>query len=50
MNTHNIPLSKQEKKIILNYLKQNIVCSYGSFSLELKNEFESVVVNEPSVF
>ena len=26
------------------------ICSYGSFSKGLKNEFETAVVNEPSVF
>ena len=38
------------KKIILNYSKYKNVCSYGNFSLGLKNEFEIAVVNEPSVF
>ena len=38
------------KKITLNYPKYNNVCSYGIFSLGLKNEFEKAVVNEPSVF
>ena len=32
------------------YTVENIVCCYESFSLELKNEFVSAVVNEPSVF
>ena len=26
------------------------ICSYGNFSKGLKNEFETAVVNEPSVF
>ena len=39
VSTHNIPFSK---------LSQN--CSYGIFSKGLKNEFETAVVNEPSVF
>ena len=26
------------------------ICSYGSFSRGLKNEFETAMVNEPSVF
>ena len=39
-----------KKKIILIYFKYNNVCSYRVFSLELKNEFETAVVNEPSVF
>ena len=28
----------------------NNVCSYGIFSKGLKNEYETAVVNEPSVF
>ena len=39
-----------KKKIKLNYPKYNNVCSYGIFPLGIKNEFEIVVVNEPSVF
>ena len=35
------------KKITLNYPK---ICSYGMFFKGLKNEFETAVVNEPSVF
>ena len=38
------------KKITLSYPKYNNVCSYGIFSLGLKNEIEIAVVNEPSVF
>ena len=37
------------KKNTLNYPKSQI-CSYGLFSKGLKNEFETAVVNEPSVF
>ena len=33
-----------------NYLKLSQICSYGSFSAGLKNEFETTVVNKPSVF
>ena len=36
-----------KKKNTLNYPK---ICSYGFFSKVLKNEFETGVVNEPSVF
>ena len=36
--------------IILNYPKHNDVCRYGIVFLGLKNEFETAVVNEPSVF
>ena len=39
-----------KKKITLNYPKYNNVCSYGIFSKGLKNEFETAMVNEPSVF
>ena len=38
-----------KKKITPIYSKYNNVSSYGIFSL-LKNEFETAVVNEPSVF
>ena len=30
--------------------KLSKICSYGLFSKGLKNEFETAVVNEPSVF
>ena len=33
-----------------NHLKLSQICRYGIFSKELKNEFETTVVNEPSVF
>ena len=39
-----------KKKITLNYPKYNNVCCYGILSRGLKNEFETAVVNEPSVF
>ena len=39
-----------KKKITLNYPKYNNGCSYGIFSLGTKNEFETAVVNEPSMF
>ena len=39
-----------KKKIALNYPKYNNVCSYGNFSKGFKNELETAVVNEPSVF
>ena len=47
MSTHNIPFSIYEKKMSLNYPKSAAMrfCSKG-----LKNEFETVVVNELSVF
>ena len=38
------------KKFILNYPKYDIFCSYGMYSKGLKNEFETAIVNEPSVF
>ena len=46
--THKVIINKE--KITLNYPKYNNVCSYGIFSKGLKNEFETAVVNEPSVF
>ena len=45
MSTHNIPFSIYEK-----HPKLSQICSYGLFSKGLKNEFETAVVNEPSVF
>ena len=39
-----------KKKITLNYPPKNNVCSYWIFSNGLKNEFETAMVNEPSVF
>ena len=44
MSTDNIPFL-YEKKNTLNYPK-----SMGVFSKGLKNEFETAMVNEPSVF
>ena len=35
---------------IENRHKLTQICSYGIFSKGLKNEFETAVVNEPSVF
>ena len=47
MSTHNIPFSIYKKKITLNYLKSAVMgfCTKGH-----KNEFETAVVNEPSVY
>ena len=39
-----------KNKITLNYPKYDNVCSYGIFSKGRKNEFETAVLNEPSVF
>ena len=46
MSTHNIPFSKQKE----NHPKLSQIYSYGIFSKGLMNEFETAVVNEPSVF
>ena len=46
MRTHDIPFSEKKK----NLPKLFQVCSYGIFSKGLKNEFQTAVVNEPSVF
>ena len=40
----------KKKKITLNYSKYNNICRYGIFSKGPKNEFETAMVNEPSVF
>ena len=47
MSTQNIPffIYKKEK-----HHKLSQICNYGIFSKGLKNEFETAVVNEPSVF
>ena len=47
MSAHNIPFSIQKKKINLNYPKSAAVgfCPKG-----FKNEFQTAVVKEPSVF
>ena len=47
--THHAIINIKEK-ITLNYPKYNNVCRYRIFSKGLKNEFETAVVNEPSVF
>ena len=47
MSAHNIPFSILKKKIKLNYPTS---AAMGLFSYGLKNEFETVVVNELSVF
>ena len=49
----NIPFSikkNQKKKKQENHPKLSQICSYGIFSKGLKNEFETAVVKEPSVF
>ena len=46
MKTHNIPFPIKNKE---NHPKLSQIFSYG-FLLGLKNEFETAVVNEPSVF
>ena len=46
MSTHNIPFSYKKE----NHPKLSQICSYGIFpSDSIKNEFETAVVNEPSV-
>ena len=47
MRTHNIPFSVRKEKITLNYPRS---AAMGFFSNRLKKEFETAVVNEPSVF
>ena len=47
MSTHNIPFSIRIRKNTLNYTKS---AAMGYFSKGLKNEFETAVVNEVSVF
>ena len=46
MSTHSIPFSIKKRKITLNYPKS---AAMGFFK-GLKNEFETAVVDEPSVF
>ena len=41
---HTISIEKE------NLSKLSQICSYGMFSKGLKNEFETALVNEPSVF
>ena len=47
MSTHNIPFFNIKKKIPLNYPKS---AALGFFTKGFQNEFETAVVNEPSVF
>ena len=47
MSTRNIPFSISKRKITLIYSKS---AAMGFCSKGLKNEFETAVVNEPSVF
>ena len=47
MSTHNIPFSIQKRKIALTI---SLSLSLWVFSKGLKNEFETDVVDEPSVF
>ena len=47
MSTHSIPFLNVKKKIILKLSK---ICRYGICSKGPKNEFETAMVNEPSVF
>ena len=47
MSIHNIPFLNIKKKIILNYHKS---ANIGSVPKGPKNEFETALVNEPSVF
>ena len=49
------PHNEYTQYTIFNMNKKNTpklsqICSYGIFSKGLKNEFETAVVNEPSVF
>ena len=39
-----------KRKFTLKYPKYNDVCSYGIFPYGLKDEFETAVVNETSMF
>ena len=47
MSTHNIPIFNISKKVTLNYPKS---AAMGFFSKGLKKEFETAMVNEPSMF
>ena len=47
MSTHNIPFPNMKKG---NHPKLSQICSYEICSKGPKNEFETVVVNGPSVF
>ena len=46
MSTHNIPFLYNKAR----QPKLSQTCSYGIFSKGPKNEFDTAVVNEPSVF
>ena len=50
MHTHNIPFPNMKKKKKKKHPKLSQICSYGICSKGPKNEFETTVVNEPSVF
>ena len=47
MSTQNIPLLNTKKE---NHPKLSQICIYGIYSKGPKNEFETAMVNEPSVF
>ena len=47
MSLHKIPFSVYPKKE--SYTKLSQICSYGNSSYGLKHEFETAMVNEPSV-
>ena len=47
MSTYNIPFFQYEKE---KHPKLSQTCSYGIVSKGLKEEFETAVVTEPSVF
>ena len=47
MSTHNIPFLNIKKE---NYPKLSQICNYRIYSKGSKNEFETALVNEPSVF
>ena len=47
MRTHNIPFLNLKKE---NCSKLSQICNYGICSNGLKKEFETAVVNKPSVF
>ena len=47
MQTHDIPIFNVKKE---NHPKLSSICSQVIFSKGLKNELETAVVNEPSVF
>ena len=47
MSTHNIPFLSIKKKVILNHPK---FATIGFVPRDPKNEFETAMVNEPSVF